>query len=129
MIGLWPRVLELLLGLWLLLSPGVLGHGGESALGLADRLAGTLIVVVAALSMIPRLSRIHFATLAIGLALGAWAWASFERPGPAGAQSQILVGLSLALLALVPTGSTRPPEEWRPFVDEEPRGGEGPADA
>lgn len=115
MIGMWPRALELALGLWLTVAPAVIDHGDDPAAAVA-RGAGAIFVVVVVLSMIPRIRRIHFATLPLALALVAWTWAGLPRPGPPGAQNLILVGLTLALLALVPTGATDPPEEWRPYV-------------
>jgi len=47
--------------------------------------------------------------------MGLWA---FPRPGPAGAQNQILVGLVLGLLSVVPSDANSPPEGWtRWFAD------------
>ena len=116
--ALWSRALELVLGCWLLLSPMVLGHTGASALGLVDRGAGMLVVAIVAISLLPSLGRLHLATLPVALLLIAWSWSAFPRPGPAGAQNQILVGLVLGLLSMVPSYDTSPPEGWtRWFAD------------
>lgn len=114
--GLWPRALQLVLGCWLLLSPLFFRHTGGSALGLVDRGAGMLIVAVVAISLLPSLDRLHLATLPVALVLIAWSWSSFPRPGPAGAQNQILVGLLLGMLSVLPADATSPPESWQRYV-------------
>lgn len=116
--GMWPRALELVLGCWLLLSPLVFGHTGGSALGLVDRGAGMLVVAIVAISLLPSFDRLHLATLPLAVALIAWSWSAFPRPGPFGAQNQILVGLLLGLLSVVPSDASSPPESWRRYVAE-----------
>ena len=113
----WPRLLELALGVWLLLSASTLGHAGQTELEAADRIAGGATLVVVLLSLIRRLRLVRVGTLVVAVGLVAWAWLSFPRPGPAGAQNQLLVGLVLGLLAFVPTEWNRPPPSWRPYAE------------
>lgn len=116
MIGAWPRLIELLLGAWLLLAAEALGHTGQTSLVMADRIAGVATLSIVVLSLVPRLRLVRMGTLPVALGLGVWAWTSFPRPGPAGAQNQLLVALVLALLVFVPTESDEPPPDWRPYV-------------
>ena len=74
------------------------------------------MVIAVSISMIPPASRLRLAVLPMGIALAAWSWFIFPRPGPPGAQNQILVGLTLALLTLVPTEPRCPPERWRGYL-------------
>jgi hypothetical protein len=109
---------EVALALWLISSGGVLGHSERPELAIVDLSAGAAVIIIVALSLLPRLQHLHVATLLVALFLIAWAWVTFQpRPGPAGAQNQILVGLLLGLLAVVPGLIDRPPESWRRYVE------------
>lgn len=114
----WPRLVELALALWLFLSASTLGHEGRAELESVDRVAGVATIVLVLLSLVPRLRLVRIGTVVVASALLAWAWLSFPRPGPAGAQNQLVVGLLLALLVFMPTEWRRPPPSWRPYVEE-----------
>lgn len=114
----WPRVAEVSLAFWLMASGSVFGHSGRPELAIVDLSVGAAVIIIVAMSLLPGLRHLHLATLLVALFLIAWAWATFQpRPGPAGAQNQILVGLLLGLLAVVPSRIDRPPESWQPYVE------------
>ena len=113
----WPRVAELMLGLWLILSP-LIFRGTEAAQQFAriDVLAGAAVVVFSLMSFWRRTEWAHFGTAVLALGLGAFAYLAWERPGPPAAQNEIFLALVLLLLAIIPNEASRPPRSWRPPV-------------
>lgn len=110
----WPRVTELLLGIWLIASPAMFGATGSyDAFRVVDVAAGALVVAFSVASFWRRMEWAHLLTAALGLGLAAYAYLAFPRPGPAGAQNEIVVGLLLVLFAIVPNEAARPPRPWR----------------
>lgn len=109
----WPRVVEAVVGLWLLASPFALGAPTTDAI--AVPLAGGLAVLALDLGA-RRVRLLHFLIVVVGLALIAWGWARFPRPGPAIAQSSIVAGLILGLMGVIPNEAGDPPPAWRPHV-------------
>ena len=103
----WARMLEVMLGL---------GYAVYGA-GLVPVLAGGLLVAAALVGLRVRSPRPRWITMGVGVFLVAWNWAAHPRPGPPEAQVGILVGLLVALFAVVPDDSLSPPEGWRPHVD------------
>lgn len=123
----FARLFELALALWLAASPWVLGALDEPSLARASWIGAVLVALLSGAALIRRQGRLHLLLLAVGAALTVWGWAAFPRPGPAGAQNLIVVGLLLGLLAVVPTGALRPPQGWRRYTDgEEPPGEANP---
>ncbi len=112
----WPRLVEALLGLWLLASPLALGSVTDASARFADWIGGSLVLALAALSALRSYRHAHLGTLLVVGGLTTWAWLHFPRPGPPQAQNDILVSLLLAVVAIVPTGASRPPASWRPYV-------------
>ncbi|MGD2045304.1 MAG: hypothetical protein PVH96_03715 [Gemmatimonadota bacterium] len=116
----WPRVLESVLGVWLVLS--------SYALVPARMLEATAVLIAAGLLvlLIELAARwrppLHFAVLAIAAGLIGWGWLRFPRPGPAAAQNAMLTGLTLGLLAIVPSKATEPPPAWKSQIHDGPHG-------
>lgn len=104
------------LALWLVVSSRVLPEPLTGSAWLVNGLAAAAVVAFSAMTFQPTLRHAHAGTLLVAVLLIAWAWSSFPRPGPAVAQNQILVGLLLGLLAVVPTEAGRPPVAWRQYV-------------
>ena len=110
----WPRVIEGMLGCWLLVTPLVFRNTAAvedyttSALG-----SGAIVIVMALLSFWepPRFAR--FGTLGVSLWLTLHGFFAAERPGPPAAQNEILIGLTLLLFAIIPNEASRPPRAWR----------------
>lgn len=111
----WPRVLEASLGVWLVASAYLLAspHMLESTAVLV--VAGVLVLAIEIASV--SRPRLHLAVLVVAAGLIGWGWASFPRPGPPAAQNAILTGLTLGLLAIVPSPASEPPAAWRDHVD------------
>lgn len=116
----WARWLESLIAAWLIASAWLF-----SLVGVTERLVVPLAagVVLLLIEFAARWRHaLHLLVLPVALALIAWGWARFPRPGPAAAQNAILAGLVLGLLAIVPSAAGEPPSAWRPHVRTEETG-------
>jgi hypothetical protein len=110
----WARVIELMLGIWLVLSPLIFRE--TVAVGefrTTDVSTGSAVILLSLLSFWRALRWSHLATGAVALWLIFWAWSAAARPGPPAAQNEIVVGLLLLMLAIVPNQASLPPESWR----------------
>jgi hypothetical protein len=118
----WPRITELCLGTWLVLSPWIVSRvPGDAYLHASAAACGALVVVLSVFSLWSRRDWARFAVGAAALWLGGFAWASAPRPGPPAAQNAITVGLLLATLFLLPNRASLPPRPWRRQDRLEPR--------
>lgn len=107
------RHAEFALGFWLLLSPILFGHVDRTGLLLHDLVVGTLVMTLALLCYAPRLRRAHLGQLVFAASLTAFGWWT-QRHDPSGAaENHVLVGLTLAMVALVPSRACMPPRGWR----------------
>ncbi|MFN7147530.1 MAG: SPW repeat protein, partial [Myxococcota bacterium] len=106
----WGRVVEVMLGGWLAMSPFVFHHAPDArALWTTDVLAATAIVTLALLSFQRHLRRAHLGQLLVAAWLVVVGW--LGAPAPA-AQNHLVVGLLLAMLAIVPSHASRPSPSW-----------------
>ncbi len=117
----WPRAIEAMLGLWLLVSPFVFGHVGDTTLLVVDLAFGLGVFCVSCLAFWGPAHRAHLVTLAAGLALAAVGYFGHGHPSPPGYQNLILVGLTLALFAIIPSEATQPPRSWRQYYEDKAR--------
>lgn len=118
----WARAVEVMLGLWLWISPFVFGHYGRLAgLVWSDLLSGAAVILLALLSFVSPLRRAHLLSLVVGAWLVGFGRLGFAHPAPPGAQNEMLVGLVLVLMAIVPSESSRPPLAWRQYLEQEAR--------
>ena len=111
----WPRVVELMLGIWLTLTPFIYRLENPSPFQL-EVVVGVLVIVLSCLSFWRPTAWAHVVTFIVALGLGLFAWTWFERPGPPLAQNDILVALLLASFAILPNEVFLPPRAWRDFV-------------
>jgi hypothetical protein len=110
----WARVIELMLGVWLLLSPFIFRE--TAAVGdfrSTDISTGSAVILLSLLSFWKPLRRSHLGTGVLALWLVVWAWFAAARPGPPAAQNEIVIGLVLLMLAIVPNEASLPPDPWR----------------
>jgi hypothetical protein len=110
----WARTAEVMLGIWLVLSPfifrGTEAVGAWSAIHVA---AGAAVVSLSLLSFWRPTAHAHLLTAALATVLALYAYLGWERPGPPAAQNAITIGLLLVLLAIIPNDASRPPAPWR----------------
>lgn len=116
----WGRTSEITLALWLLMSPFLFSHVG-TPLAINDWACGAAVLVLSCLSFWPPLRRAHLVNLGISVWLAGWAYASYPHPAPAGAQNEILVGLTLLLLAMIPNDNEKIPIAWRRHFEAKAR--------
>jgi hypothetical protein len=109
----WPRYIEILLGIWLIASAWLLPDGGREWLQGTSIVGGALTLLFAALSFIHRTRWAHLGTGFVALALGGAAYSLVEHPGPPAAQNQITVAILLLMFFLLPNRASLPPEPWR----------------
>lgn len=109
----WPRNVELMLGLWLAASPFVFGHdSAEPAYWYADFTAAAIVVACSLLSYWEPTRYAHVGTALVGLGLIGFGFV-IPAPAPAAAQNEIIAGLVLAMLAVIPNEASEPPRQWR----------------
>lgn len=115
----WPRVVEIVLGSWLVVGPLVL-PGAEPSVGLVANniVCGALVVVLAVASFTRALRRAHLGQLAVALWLVVYAHLQAEAPPPIPYQANVATAFCLVLFAILPTGITRPPSAWTHALDK-----------
>jgi hypothetical protein len=115
----WPRVVEFMLGVWLLLSPFIFGHPEERVAYWAnDWACACLVMTFAAASYWRPTRRAHLAIIAVGLWMIGFAYVmtyGILRLDEAAAamQNNVLVGLLLLMFAVIPNRASRPPQSWQ----------------
>jgi len=113
----WARVVEVMLGCWLAVSPFVFRHSSEDrVLWFNDLFSALGIIVLALVSFWPPMQFAHVANFAIGLWLIAFGFLASPYPTPPALQNDIVVGLLLLMLAIIPNHATRPPQPWHDFL-------------
>jgi hypothetical protein len=109
----WPRFLELVLAVWLVISPFVFGHyPAERDLWLSDFACAGVIAVCALLSLRPTTRRAHLVELVVAVWLLATGYLARSEALPA-LQNNILVAFVLLMVAVIPSDANRPPVQWR----------------
>jgi hypothetical protein len=99
----WTLLISIIIGLWLMVSPDVLGVGGTAADAL--HLGGAVIVVVAVVAWAEPLRALRYLNLLLGLAVAVLPWV-LGGATPTGRVSALLGGLLVVALAL-PRGTVR----------------------
>ena len=114
----WPRIVEFVLGSWLLGSPWVLAKMPMAEFWRSNSfVCGLAIVALSALSFWRPLQKVHLAEILIAGWLIGVAYVTATHPASALVQSDILVGLFLLNFAIIPSEANRPPVSWRTFRD------------
>ena len=116
----WARVAEVMMGLWLVVSPFIFRHPPEQTGWWAnDLICGTLVVLFGLLAFWRPLRNAHAGTLVVALWLCGFAFFSSGTEHPPALQNYMTVGLLLFMLALVPSEAELPPPRWRAFLARE----------
>ena len=106
----WPRVIEVMLGVWLVITPLVFRGTEEIERYTANTIATGLIVIAASLAAFaPRAGWTRYVTRVASCWLAVHGYLSAVRPGPPAAQNEIMIGLLLLLFAILPNHVNRPP--------------------
>jgi SPW repeat-containing protein len=113
----WARVIEVMLGCWLAMSPFIFRHSAdETVMWLNDLFSALAVIVLALVSFLPRWRYAHVAIILVALWLiGFGFWAS-AYPIPPALQNDIVVGLLLMMFAIIPNEANLPPQAWRSLL-------------
>lgn len=118
----WARTVEIMLGVWLAISPFVFGHMPEpQAWWINDFACGLLIITFACLSFWHPTRHAHLLHIAVGFWMFAFAY--YQRfwvypdvqHAPAELQNLAATAFLLLMFAILPNDATRPPSSWERF--------------
>lgn len=110
----WPRVIEIGMGAWLMASPWIFGHAdSSSSFYWKDLVCGGLVILFAVLSWWKPTAAAHYFTGGVAAWLGVHTWYFVERPGPPAAQNEITMAVFLITMFLLPNNASDPPATWR----------------
>jgi hypothetical protein len=116
----WSRVIELMLGCWLALSPFIFRHGSvEKAFWWNDLLSALAVILLALASFWFPLRYAHLGIVIVAFWLIGFGFSVSPYPAPPALQNDIAVGLLLLMFAIIPNEATRPPRPWRDFLAKE----------
>jgi hypothetical protein len=116
----WPRIVELMLGLWLVLSPLIFRlEPGDLALTVNHLVYGTATVVAALIAIRVRFLRV--VTIAIGLWLIGYGYVAGGYPPMPGYLNLIVIGVLICALGLIPTDCLVPTQSWREYYASQRR--------
>lgn len=102
--GMWARIAEILLGLWLIASYFLFS---TNAL-----IAAFFILLFATLSYIDKLNKMHLLQILPAAGLLYVGYTS-------NLQNEILVALSLLMFAIIPSNASDHPRPWKRFLQKE----------
>jgi hypothetical protein len=110
----WPRIAEIVLAFWLLVSFFVLGYdAAHRTLIVLDVVLALLVLGCLARRLVLPGKRMPIGVLAAALTLVLHGFLSSEHPMPLPMQNHLIVGCLLALLALVPSyHEVAPDKRW-----------------
>lgn len=116
----WPRVVEVMLACWLMVSPFVFRYPPDATfLWVNDYVCATLIVLFSMLSNIPRIEKIHLVNLAVALWLIGVAYLQPTAPPPPPYQNYVVLGFGLLIFGILPSHASEPPRAWKEFYGGE----------
>jgi hypothetical protein len=118
----WSRVVEIMLGCWLLMSPFVFAHPSDAVgLWITDLASGSAVILFAILSYWRPTRQAHLLTLAVGAWLIAFAYREgFGEPSPA-SQNHLILGMLLLMFAIIPNDAAEAAPEWNAEPAPNPR--------
>lgn len=110
----WPRIIECMLGVWLLLSPFIFEYSGNDIhLWASDFSSGIALIVLSLISYWKPTAWAHWLLLPVGAWLIAFGRLGASPPLSPALQNSIVVGLLILMVAIVPNNASQPPNEWR----------------
>jgi hypothetical protein len=109
----WSRVVEVMLGCWLLISPFLFRHApDEPLLWINDLSCGTAVILFGLLSYWRPTQHAHLLTLAVGVWLLVFAYLKGFGDAPPASQNHLILGMLLLMFAVIPNHADRPAPSW-----------------
>lgn len=121
----WARIVECMLGCWLLMSPFIFGYefgpdGDAFEMLICDLTIGAALIVLSLASYWNPTRAAHWLLIPMAVGLLAFGRLATEPPLAPGHQNHIIVGLVLLMIAVVPNEASLPPRAWR-FAADDPK--------
>jgi peptidoglycan/LPS O-acetylase OafA/YrhL len=116
----WPRVVEIMLGVWLAISPFVFRHRAEDiGYWAVDFGMALAIWLFSSLSFWERTRFAHVGILLVAAFLLAYGFLATGHPTPPALQNHVVIGFLLLMFGIIPNHAEEPPRAWRPGAEEE----------
>ena len=117
----WARIVECMLGCWLLISPFVFAHSEEHwALWTNDLAAGGMLITFSLASYWRPTGWAHWLFVPLAVWLVVFGRFSSSPPLEPALQNEIIIGLLLLMFAIVPNEASQPPRAWRRSANSYP---------
>jgi hypothetical protein len=114
----WARVVEFMIACWLAMSPFIFSHPPEQTeLWANDFTCSILVALFALFSFWDPLRKIHLLTLGAAFWLCWLGYSTFPIPASKALQNDLVVGIILLMLAIIPSHSEQPSRSWREFYE------------
>ena len=117
----WPRVVEVMIGVWLAMSPFVFHRSFDHPpYWWNDFASSVLVMTFALLSFWHRTRHAHLLQIVMGLWLMGWAFANGfgSEPVPPILQNDVMTGFTLLMFAILPNRASRPSASWEALLLE-----------
>jgi hypothetical protein len=117
----WPRVVEVMIGVWLAMSPFIFHPSFEHPpYWWSDFACSVLVMTFALLSFWHPTRKAHLLQIVMGLWLMAWAYANgfVREPVPPSLQNNVMTGFTLLMFAILPNRASRPTASWENLLLE-----------
>ncbi|MEZ6148204.1 MAG: SPW repeat protein [Planctomycetaceae bacterium] len=114
----WSRVVEIMFGWWLLISPFVFGYASdETALWVNDLVCGSAVITFGLSSYWRPTRHAHLLTISISLWMIVFAyWHGFSSAPPE-SQNHAIIGLTLLMFSVIPNDASRPAKSWEATLE------------
>lgn len=109
----WSRVVEIMLGCWLLMSPFIFAYSSEaSTMWANDFICGSAVILFGLFSYWAPTQHAHLLTLLVGTWLTAFAYREGLGAVSPASQNYLTVGLLLLMFAIIPNDAANPAPGW-----------------
>lgn len=112
----WARSTEIVLALWIALTPFVFRFEDAPTLWWVVSFGAAFAVLVfSLLSFWGPARHAHLGSMIVGVGLAAFGYFAGGHPNPPALQNFLITGLLLLMTGIIPSFASRPPEDWERF--------------
>lgn len=109
----WSRVVEIMLGVWLMISPFIFSHpDSQTSWWINDLTTGTAIVIFGLFAFWSKTRYAHLLTLVTACWLMFFAYLKGFGDPPAAMQNNLVTGICLLMFSVIPNEASQPPKSW-----------------